>query len=684
MNGSIPPLGSINEFIATHVPFAVDVFSNPYMFGGLFVTLGYAFLLGYALTIFWSYNLSFRKQISFHKVKSCKYLVFGLMLFLIVGLYAFPLWNGDVIYPGNDVLASNRYSVPSYYYAASSWLNTNQSDFRLFALPYSIVGYDSYTWPPKGFSGPDPTEALLGKVLVSGVAGGGIGEEVANTMLHGSTGNVGKLMSLMNVKYILFHNDTNWVFLNDNSWYVSATPEQIQSILNNNQTGLSLDKTFGELYFYENNYWQPMAIYPASTSILSNGNLDQLTQIAERNDFTPNASVIVLSDQLNAQQNSALPMNAIFVQNPVNYQLFATARYYSTWKGVISTNGTGDPGMIIFPSPSKCPYLNAFPMSFTNWSAYDSTLIYLKTNSSALTIDSLTANGLPVPGQAWWQTGTSWTTGWPITIPPNQNAIIQLNQQASNIKLQTNNGAISLSVTNGWQNPLTNETLSKMPTTIVTAESGDYLLAVNATTGSDYGNLSVKVDNQYFSVDLNSQKQGSVFSYKYIGPIFLNAGSHTLTTSQGNASTLQIDSMVLYSLKNAESFVNANNLLSSYLQNNVSLTYEEINPTQYTVHVNASSPFYLVFSESYDDGWVATINGQQIHSQYHFTANGYANGWYVNKTGTYTITLDFTPQNFFYAGAAVSITTLIICSVYISKNKIKNIIQRQVKKKSQQ
>ncbi len=123
-----------------------------------------------------------------------------------------------------------------------------------------------------------------------------------------------------------------------------------------------------------------------------------------------------------------------------------------------------------------------------------------------------------------------------------------------------------------------------------------------------------------------------------------------------------------------------NTVLVQNQTNTTSITYDEINPTQYTVHVNSSQPFYLVFSESYDNGWVATINGQQIPDQYHFTANGYANGWYINKTGTYTITLEFTPQNLFYEGAAISITTLIICTIYISKNKIKNTYQKHIKK----
>jgi hypothetical protein len=234
----------------------------------------------------------------------------------------------------------------------------------------------------------------------------------------------------MNVKYVLFQEDTNWLYVENNTSWISTSPEQFQSILNSSSS-LSLEKEFGKLDFYKNNYWQPMEVYSASTSILSDGNLDQLIQIAERSDFTPSDSVIVLSNQLNAQQISTLPMNTVFVQNQTN---------------------------------------------------------------------------------------------------------------------------------------------------------------------------------------------------------------------------------------------------------NTSITYKEINPTQYTVHVNSSQPFYLVFSESYDNGWVATINGQQIPDQYHFTANGYANGWYINKTGTYTITLEFTPQNLFYAGATISITTLIICTVYISRNKMKNIYQKYVKK----
>jgi hypothetical protein len=112
------------------------------------------------------------------------------------------------------------------------------------------------------------------------------------------------------------------------------------------------------------------------------------------------------------------------------------------------------------------------------------------------------------------------------------------------------------------------------------------------------------------------------------------------------------------------------------------LSFQKINPAKYSVQINDSTPFYLVFSESYDNNWIASIDGQQVPNEYHFTANGFANCWYINKTGTFTITLEFWPQNLFYAGSAISITTLILCTIYLSKNKIKTVYKKYIKKQS--
>ena len=85
------------------------------------------------------------------------------------------------------------------------------------------------------------------------------------------------------------------------------------------------------------------------------------------------------------------------------------------------------------------------------------------------------------------------------------------------------------------------------------------------------------------------------------------------------------------------------------------------------------------FSESYHKDWIAYVDGREVES--HLMANGYANAWYINKTGTFEIILDFWPQKLFYIGSAISLTTFILCVFYISKDKIKVLYSRYAKKK---
>lgn len=148
------------------------------------------------------------------------------------------------------------------------------------------------------------------------------------------------------------------------------------------------------------------------------------------------------------------------------------------------------------------------------------------------------------------------------------------------------------------------------------------------------------------------------------------------------------------------------------------ITFKRVNPTKYEVKVeNATQPFFVIFDENYNPQWKAYIEDKEpefsgaiasypqmnmkeanheesftpedisylstksLDENYHFIVNGYANAWYINKTGTFTVTLEFWPQNLFYMGLAISITTLILCTIYISKDKIKIIYQKYLKKK---
>ena len=141
------------------------------------------------------------------------------------------------------------------------------------------------------------------------------------------------------------------------------------------------------------------------------------------------------------------------------------------------------------------------------------------------------------------------------------------------------------------------------------------------------------------------------------------------------------------------------------------LTFKRVNPTKYIVNVeNATKPFFLVFSESYNPGWkiysmnkntnlgkviarypdvnveeaknswykftpqdiVYLLRKPAINESYHFKANGYANAWYINPvkinkdgSGNFTLTIYFRPQSYFYLGLFISMITLILSIGYL-------------------
>jgi hypothetical protein len=437
-----------------------------------------------------------------------------------------------------------------------------------------------------------------------------------------------------------------------------------------------------------------MRVYSASTNIVFDGDIDQLIDLVKRNDFNLNNTIISLSKQLDAQQLSTRPVNIEIVQNsdsnlvlaPVsavsrderlilmpNYKPVVEARFYSGWKAVISTNGTGDPGMIVFSSPDACPYLNSFPRGFTNWSAYDSTLLYF-TSLVPIIINSVNADGMSMTAEAWWQTGTSWGKGWPINIPPYQNVVIQIPQKINHVTLQTDKGPITVTVNDGWVYPLTTQNEPEVPSQrIMITDPSQYLIAIKTPSNNTYQNVTVQIGAQSFFIDFITQKNQS--DYQYIGPIYLEQGLYKLSIYAGSKLIPPLDDMVIYSLRSNESFVSVTDFLYSDLTNNVEISYNRLNPTQYIVNVTTSVPFYLVFSDSYDKGWIASINGETISDAYHFIANGYANGWYVSKTGTYSVNLQFSPQNYLYAGATISILTLIIIILYLSRGTLKQVFK---------
>lgn len=152
--------------------------------------------------------------------------------------------------------------------------------------------------------------------------------------------------------------------------------------------------------------------------------------------------------------------------------------------------------------------------------------------------------------------------------------------------------------------------------------------------------------------------------------------------------------------------------ISTYKKENqiTVIEYRKINPTRYLINVKASKSFWLVFSESFHEGWKAYIRkktedrekkqkenkepwsalfsawkdrGKRIELKDHFIANVYANSWWVpvkmnpsqeeSNTKSFEIILEYKPQRLFEVGVLISLLTLICCLSYLIYYGIKRI-----------
>ncbi|MGA3110547.1 MAG: alpha-(1-_3)-arabinofuranosyltransferase family protein [Candidatus Bathyarchaeia archaeon] len=355
--------------------------------------------------------------------------LFVIIFLILMQVYMFPFWTGDVIYPGGKIELTNRITLPTYYYEAGNWINSQSEEFNLLYLPPQ-AGTFRYVWNNTRYGGSDPLdEYIFNKpVIISSweepdqYGPYNFSWQVIEPLISSNvTGNLFcKMLTIMNIKYIILHNDFDPIF-------TPISTEQVKNDLNG-QEGISLVKSFGEVDIFENMLWNESAVYATPNAVLAQESLDNLTELG-------NFSV-------------------------------------------------------------------------------------------------------------------------------GKNIVFQSNQMKS-------------------------------------------------------------------------------------GQLQFLEGLH----QQNDAPPPQI-------------------------------TFEKINPTDYVVHVNSTQPTFIVLSEYYDTGWTAYVNGVQVSGQNHFIANVYTNAWYIDNTGSFTVTIEFSPQRLVYIGEAISSATLVLCVLYLSNNKLKALFSHIKNKKS--
>jgi arabinofuranan 3-O-arabinosyltransferase len=138
-------------------------------------------------------------------------------------------------------------------------------------------------------------------------------------------------------------------------------------------------------------------------------------------------------------------------------------------------------------------------------------------------------------------------------------------------------------------------------------------------------------------------------------PLVLGRGTHVLRGADGRVTGVNLDRIVLQSPPPAGSPTPGRSPRVTVLRNGA---------TRVTARVDgARGPFWLLFGESYNDGWTATRGGTSLGAP--LLAEGYANAWYVDpgRAAHVTIALRWTPQRWVWIGLLASGVALLACLV---------------------
>jgi hypothetical protein len=157
------------------------------------------------------------------------------------------------------------------------------------------------------------------------------------------------------------------------------------------------------------------------------------------------------------------------------------------------------------------------------------------------------------------------------------------------------------------------------------------------------------------------------------GGVDLSKGDHVVRSAQGTNTGIDVDGLVLGSEAHGApmGLGPGGQLPTSVVQTDATVGAQprvKVDDQSSTkIHLTVSgarkgTPFWLVLGESNNAGWQATVDGSDAGGS--TLVDGYANGWLVHpSTGTFQVTLKWTPQEKVWIALAISALALLICLV---------------------
>ncbi len=163
-----------------------------------------------------------------------------------------------------------------------------------------------------------------------------------------------------------------------------------------------------------------------------------------------------------------------------------------------------------------------------------------------------------------------------------------------------------------------------------------------------------------FDKTLETTGAESTFTWYDLGPFAAESGrSYRLTIGAGPGLNA-INAIVLVPAS-ARSAVPPSTIAQSVRPPQVS--YRRVSATRYIASVTgATQPFVLILHEHFDRGWIARVRGQSYGP---LLVNGISNGFLIDQTGDFDVTLEYTPQHWYDAGIVLSLVSALLLLAWI-------------------
>jgi hypothetical protein len=225
---------------------------------------------------------------------------------------------------------------------------------------------------------------------------------------------------------------------------------------------------------------------------------------------------------------------------------------------------------------------------------------------------------------------------------------------------------------------------SEINTNLDVLKAANYTIAVRAKTCETCTFLEVRTQLNDENNDINYTSKTSNISLKdkesglrwlYSNSTVLKQGTYNLQIYSDSQTDL--DSVIVFETGNTNTSMNnnkkSNEALDLFNQTEIPSPaqiseYKKINPTKYILSIiNASRPYIISFAEAYDPLWIAhtnDYNNKNSNENNNFRTNSIplysvVNGFFINKTGDYNLTIEYLPQKWFTEAGILSLLAFI-------------------------